>query len=204
MTTQLDTPITPDQSERRRIGGLIIGSALLAAVGVGALAYTATNAAFTGVTDGAVGNFGAATVSITEDDFGGVPFTAADMLPGESVSSCILVTYTGSGVPSQPTSGLRLYATPAPAGDLADNLQLTITHRGASTTCASAAAANPVYSSDFELFPTGYGTGASGFLPTAAGQSVAYDFTVTLEAATLDEAQGDTATATFFWEVRSN
>lgn len=202
MTIQADTEIIPDQVERRRLGGLIVGSAVIAAVGVGALAYTATNAAFTGTTDGAAGSFTAATVSITEDDFGGVPFTAPDMLPGESVSSCIEVTYTGSSASS--LAGLRVYATQTPLGDLNDNLQLTITHRGANTTCASPVAANSVYSSDFELFPSSYVGGATGFLPTAAPQTVAYDFTVTLESGTGDEAQGDSATANFFWEVRSN
>lgn len=201
MTTQTDIPITPEQSERRRIGGLIVGSAVLAAVGVGALAYTATNAAFTGTTVNPGNSFTASTISLTDNDADSAMFTVTDMLPGDTVTDCIEVTYTGAP-PTDVNAGLRLYGNPS--GDLADNLQLAITHRGPGTSCAVAGGANGVYSSGFELFPATYGVGASGFLPTATSQTVAYDFSVTLEVGTLDEAQGDNATIDFTWEVRSN
>ena len=47
--------------DRRRAGSLIFGSAIVSALGVGALAYTSTNAAFTGTTQSADNAFEAAT-----------------------------------------------------------------------------------------------------------------------------------------------
>lgn len=199
MTTQLDTPITPEQSERRRIGGLIVGSAVLAAVGVGALAYTATNAAFTGTTVNPGNSFTASTITLTDNDSNTAMFAVSDMLPGDTVTDCIQVTYTGA----PPTAGgLHLYGNPS--GLLADNLQLLITHRGAGTTCAVAGGANSVYSGGFEVLADNYAGGPTGFLPTASNQTVAYDFSVTLEATTPNTEQGQNATASFTWEVRSN
>lgn len=191
--------ITPEQSERRRLGGLIIGSAVLSAVGVGALAFTATNAAFSGTTSASAGNFTAATVTLTDDEFGGTAFTASGMLPGDSVSDCIEVTYTGSTLS---LDELKLYGTSADF--LADNLDLTVTHRGAGSACATPGGANAVYSGALDALGSTYAAGASGFVPTATNQTVAYDFTVTLQAATTDLSQGETATATFTWEVRSD
>ncbi len=198
MTTPID-PATEERSERRRIGGLIIGSAVLSAVGVVALAFTATNAAFSGTTDASTGTFSAATVTLTDDEFGGTSFEAANMIPGDDATGCIEVTYTGSTLD---LGGLRLYGTSA--GDLADNLDLTVTHRGAASTCAAAGGTNAVYSGALGTLGVDYVGGAAGFVPTAANQTVAYDFTITLQTGTLDEAQGDTATANFTWEVQSN
>jgi hypothetical protein len=200
--TIMTTPIEPasgERAERRRIGGLIIGSAVLSAVGVGALAFTATNAAFSGTTDASTGTFSAATVTLTDDEFGGTSFEAADMIPGDSATGCIQVSYTGSTLD---LAGLRLYGTSG--GDLADNLDLTVTHRGADSTCAVAGGTNAVFSGALDALGTDYAGGASGFTPTAANQTVAYDFTITLQSSTLDEAQSDTATAGFTWEVQTN
>ena len=198
MTTSPE-PAIEERRERRRIGGLIIGSALLSAVGVGALAFTATNAAFSGTTDASTGTFSAATVTLTDDEFGGTSFEATNMIPGDSATACIQVKYTGSTLD---LDGLRLYGTST--GDLADNLDLTVTHRGAASSCAVAGGTNAVYSGALDALGLNYAGGAAGFTPTAANQTVAYDFTITLQAATLDEAQTDTATAEFTWEVQSN
>lgn len=192
---------TPDnQNDRKRAAGLIIGSALVSALGVGALAYTATSAAFSGTTDNTGNTFGAATVTLTDDDFGGTNFNATNMLPGDTVSDCILVTYTGS---TTDLLGLNLYGTSANL--LADDLDLVVQHAAVGETCATAVPTlSPVYSGGLDLLGTTYGTGAPGFTPTATGQSIAYFFDVTLDALTPNTAQGDTATADFTWEVRSN
>lgn len=196
MTTPSE-PALEERSERRRIGGLIIGSAVLSAVGVGALAFTATNAAFSGTTDASTGTFSAATVTLIDDEFGGVSFEASNMIPGDSAPGCIEVTYTGSTLD---LGGLRLYGTSG--GDLADNLDLAVTHRGAGSTCAVAGGTNAVYSGALDALGVDYANGAAGFVPTAVNQTVAYDFTITLQAGT--DGQGETATASFTWEVQSN
>lgn len=199
-------PITPDtlnsdcRSERRRLGGLIIGSALLSAVGVGALAYTATNAAFSGTTSTNGNSFTAATVTLTDNDFGVGDFVIAGMMPGDVATDCIEVTYTGSSATG--LADMKLYG--APTGLLSDNLQLVVTHRGAGSSCSVPGGTNAVYSGGFEALPGTFALGADGQIPTAAPETVAYDFTVTLESTTADSEQGQTAGATFTWEVRSS
>jgi hypothetical protein len=195
------TPIAPEaRSERRRIGGLIIGSAVLSAIGVGALAYTATNAAFTGTTSTSGNSFTSATVSLTDDDFGVGNFVAADMMPGDSKSDCIEVKYTGSTATG--LAAMKVYGTPT--GLLADNLTLSIGYGAAGSTCAAPGALTNIYNSGFDTFPTTYATGLAGRVPTATNQTVAYVFNVTLKAATTNASQGESATATFTWEVSSS
>lgn len=190
----------PQKPDRKRAAALIIGSALVSALGVGALAYTATSAAFSGTTDNLSNNFGAATVSLTDDDFGGTNFNVTNMIPGDTVSDCIEVTYTGT---TTSLAGLNMYG--ASSGLLAGELDLLVRHGAVGETCATAVPTySAVYSGDLDLLGTTYATGAPGFTPTATAQMVPYFFDVTLKAATLNTAQGDTASADFTWEVRSS
>lgn len=188
-----------DQRDRRSLGGLILGSAIVSALFVGVLAYGATNAAFTGVTGNANNNFGAATVSLTDDDFGGTNFQVTNMIPGDTVTDCIEVQYTGS---TTDLAGLRLYGTSSDL--LADDLTLTVRHGVAGGSCAGPGALSAVYSGDLDALGTGWASGSAGLTPTATNETVAYVFDVTLKAATADSEQGQTAGADFTWEVRSN
>jgi hypothetical protein len=197
----MTTPLTPeDRPDRKRAAALIIGSALVSAIGVGAVAYTATSAAFSGTTDNLGNNFAAATVTLTDDDFGGANFNVTDMIPGDSAADCIEVTYTGS---STDLFDLRLYGTTA--GVLADDLTLDVQHGAVGETCATAVPTlTGVYNGDLDALGATYVAGSAGFTPTATGETVPYFFDVTLKAATLNSQQGETASADFIWEVRSN
>ncbi|MDJ0767990.1 MAG: hypothetical protein QNJ12_04320 [Ilumatobacter sp.] len=190
---------TPHSQDRRSLGGVILASAIVSALLVGVLAYSATNAAFTGVTGNTGNTFEAATVSLTDDDFGGTNFQVTDMIPGDTVTDCIEVEYTGS---TTDLAGLRLYG--ASSGDLADDLDLNVRHGAAGSSCAAPGALTGVYSGDLDALGTDWATGSAGFTPTATNETVAYVFDVTLKATTTDAAQGDTASADFTWEVRSN
>lgn len=187
-----------DEQNRRRFGGLMLGSAVVSALAVGALAFSATNAAFTGTTSNTGNTFAAATVSLTDDDFGGTNFQVADMIPGDTVTDCIEVQYTGS---TTDLAGLRLYGTAS--GALADDLTLTVRHGVAAGSCVAPGVLTPVYSGDLDALGTDWATGSAGFTPAAPNETVAYVFDVTLKASTTDAAQGDTAGADFIWEVRS-
>jgi hypothetical protein len=196
----MSTP-SPD---RKRAAGLIVGSALVSALGVGALAYTATNAAFSGTTDNSANAFTAASVSLTDDDGGTEMFNVSGLLPGDTVSDCIVVTYNGS---TTDLAGLRLYGASSAAAtdELSDDLTLRVQHGAAGGTCAAPGALTDVYATgDLTALGTNYATGSIGFTPTGIGQSVPYLFDVTLKAATPNSAQGDTAMASFTWEVFSN
>ena len=185
--------------DRRSFGGVILGSAVVSALLVGVLAFGATNAAFTGTTGNAANSFGAATVSLTDDDFGGTNFSVTNMIPGDTVSDCIEVEYTGS---TTDLAGLRLYGTSS--GSLADDLDLNVRHGVAGSSCAAPGALTGVYSGDLDALGGAWATGSAGFTPTATNETVAYVFDVTLKASTTDAEQGGTATADFTWEVRSN
>ena len=110
--------MTTQNDDRRRAGTLILGAGLVSALGVGALAFTATSAAFSGTTDSTGNSFTAATVTLTDDDFAGTNFIATGMIPGTAVTDCIEVEYTGDVDDIEP---LRLYGSFA--GALAADLK---------------------------------------------------------------------------------
>ena len=173
--------------DRRRAGSLIFGSAIVSALGVGALAYTSTNAA---------------TVSLADDDGGTATFDIDNMVPGDTVSECILVTYTGS---SEDLGDLKLWG--ASSGNLADDLTLQVRHGAENTLCANPAPTTgltDVYASaPLTGLGQNYANGHLGLTPDDTGDFVPYYFDVTLNAATPNSEQGETATVSFTWEVVS-
>lgn len=178
---------TPD---RARAAGLIVGSAIVSAVRVGALAYTATNAAFVGTTDNGGNSFADATVSLSDDDAGFALYTVTGLLPGETESNCIVVTYDGS-----PTdlAGLRLYgaSSAAPVDELSDDLTRRVQRGVPGGTCAAPGALTDVYATgDLTALGTDYASGSVGPTPSTTGEAVPYLFDVTLKAATPNSAQG--------------
>ncbi len=78
------------------------------------------------------------------------------------------------------------------------------TNRSNRWSLAVSCGTNAVYSGALDGLGTDYAGGEAGFTPTAANQTVAYDFTITLQSGTDDGAQGASATANFVWEVQSN
>lgn len=188
--------------DRRRAGSLIFGSAIVSALGVGALAYTSTNAAFTGTTQSADNAFEAATVSLADDDGGTATFDIDNMVPGDTESDCILVTYTGS---SEDLGDLKLWG--ASSGNLADDLTLQVRHGAENTLCANPAPTTgltDVYASaPLTGLGQNYANGHLGLTPDDTGDFVPYYFDVTLNAATPNSEQEKTATVSFTWEVVS-
>lgn len=188
-----------ETKDRRRAGGLILGSALITALAVGALAYTATSAAFSGTTGNTANNFTAATVTLTDDDFGGTNLTVGNMIPGDVSNGCIEVTYNGS---TTDLAGLRVYGSSS--GALLPDLNLTIQRGAAGTTCAAPGPLSPVYSGLLSGLGTDWATGSAGLTPSATPETVPYVFDVELDPATANSQQGASASADFTWEVRSN
>lgn len=185
--------------ERRRAGALILGAGLMSALSVGALAFTATSAAFSGTTD-STGNFTAASVELTDDDFtAGTGWTATGMIPGTPVSDCIEVEYLGDVDDIEP---LRLYG--AFAGDLAPVLNVVVEHGAAGSTCATPGALTEVYNGAAAAMPADYASAAAGVDLDTTSATAAYVFSVEIDGAATNAAQGDNATATFTWEVQSS
>ena len=184
--------------DRRRSGAIIGGAAVLSAAAVSALVFTATNAAFTDTTDNSGSSFAAGTVSLTDDDGGSALFNATDMVPGDTVTDCIEVQYTGSIVGAD-LSALRLYGSSS--GDLAGELDLTVDRSAAGGSCSSFVSAANVYTGGLTALGSTFATGEAGLVPSATNEVVAYQFSVTLPATAPNTAQGDTASASFTWEV---
>jgi hypothetical protein len=194
---------------RRRQNGLIAVVAVLAS---GALVLSATNAAFTATTTNPGNTYAAGTVTLTDNDAGSAMFTPSNLKPGDSYSSCITVSYTGS-LPSL----VKLYGTTGGTG-LAGYLDLTITRgtisSGGFGDCTNftpdapnylGQGAGVIYSNTLANVPTSVGTGVddphSASVPEAwtANEAHAYKFTATLQ--DTNAAQGLTATEDLTWQA---
>lgn len=172
-----------------------------------------TGAAFSATTATPGGSFQAGTVTLGDDDSGTAMLGLTDAVAGNSDTSCITVTSSGS-LPST----VRLYGSTGGTG-LDQYLTLTIT-RGTTTSafdsCAgftadatdhTGAGAGVIYSGSLRDFPDSWTAGLSD--PTApspeswtAGESHAYRFVVTMGSDAA--ARGLTATQTFTWEARNS
>lgn len=129
------------------------------------------------------------------------------MVPGEEVSACVEVIYTGEVTDVSP---IVLYAALEPgANALADSLEVTV-ERGAGGhfgDCGDFEAdARVIDHLPLRELATTHGDFDSGvptLTPVQTRTSVSYLFTVTLNPATPDSLQGGVAGATFTWEVRA-
>lgn len=188
-------PIRLNPARTARVGAVVMAT-LLASVVV----TQRSSSAFSASTDQDV-SVGASTMKLTASDT--TPFQVANMVPGESASKCVEVTYTGSAPQSKLTE-VKLYGTSS--GDLAP-LDATVSMGPAGSTCPSPTGAKSIGGTGklpglnaLTNFDTGLGT---GWTPEANGSKRAFVLKVTLPAATGNEAQGKSAAARLTWEVQS-
>ncbi len=176
----------------------------LAAIGVfGAFSATTTNAGNT-ITAG--------SVTIGDNDAGAAMYSLTNAKPGESVSKCIKVTYTGSL-----DADVRIYTT-STIGSLGQYVDLTITPGTQaspsfpSCTGFTADSGGPLYTGTLASFGTtkgSYANGVSDYPGTSAtkwvtNDAVVYQVTATLQSSAPEAAQGLTTGAhTFTWEARN-
>ena len=184
-------------------------SALVVAV-LGSIAAFGVFAAFSQTTVNSGNSFAAGTVTIGDNDAGSALYNVSNRKPGDSVTSCIRVTYSGTL-----TSDVRVY-TADPIGAIGPYVNLTIDagSQPAATfpdcsgftpdsggpvfngTLAGFSAAHNSYANGLVDYP---GTVATSWTP---GDVVVYRFTVSLQdnnsAAGL--ASGSHA---FTWEARN-
>ena len=167
-------------------------------------------AAFRSTTASPGNSYAAGNVYLTDNDDGTGMLALTGAIPGQSETSCINVTYSGSL-----DATVRLYASVS--GSVTPYLSLTVT-RGTSSaafdSCTGFAAdptdyigagAGVVYSGLLSAFPTSYAGGLVDARATAperwtTGEVHAYKFVVTLQDA--PAAQGAAGSATFTWEAR--
>lgn len=169
--------------------------------------------AFTSTTSNANNEFDAGTVVIADNDSSTAMYDVTDQAPGgAAVQRCIDVTYTGSLA-----ADVKLYANSATVGDLGPYVNLTVepgtqlTPAFPSCTGFVADAGGPLYSGTLAAFASAhnsYATGVSDFPGVTSSWSqndhVVYRFTVQLDSAAPDSAQGDTTGLHgYTWEARN-
>lgn len=199
-------PSEGDQHDNRPRGVMAfrnrrIGVSMAAVLLVGILVVTASSAAFSGTTDNSGNTWSAGTVILTDDDAGSAMFTASDMAPGASVIECIVVSYSGTLVPSD----VNLYGVSGGIGlDAYLDVIIEEGSGGIFGNCVGFAASSTIYTgtlANFAATHTNFANGAGAWNPAANPESKTYRITVTVQDNNL--AQGLNDTATFTWEAQA-
>lgn len=184
---------------------LQIGATVASVLLVSLLVVRVSSAAFSATTQNPSNNWASGSIALSDDDGGGLAsamFDVTGMLPGQTVTRCIKLTYTGATDPTQ----VKLYGSVTDNG-LADYLDVTVKQGagGGYGNCtgftASGTILNAVKLKNFGINNTGYSTGVGTWDPAASGDTQVYEFTVTLRSDTPSSAQGSDAKATFTWET---
>lgn len=187
---------------------------LLTALCVGALGSFAAMGvfgAFSATTTNAGNTITAGTVAIADNDAGAAMYSITNAKPGESVSKCIKVTYTGSL-----DADVHIYTT-STIGALGQYVDLTITPGSQATptfpscTGFTADSGGALYTGTLANFATTKNSYANGVVDFpgsgtkwAANESVVYQVTASLQSSAPEAAQGATTGAhTFTWEARN-
>lgn len=194
---------------------LSLGAAATSLVLVSFLVLQTTSATFTDSTSSPGESWTAGTVVLDDNDGGTALFSVDGLVPGDTGSKCIEVTYSGSADPS----AVKLYVsaladtdgaggdTAVASGQLSDDLDLTVDLYAAGESCATGTPTTNVFSGTLNTFGTAntdYSSGVGTWDPTASSDLTrAYNFTWTLGTDTADDAQGDGSTATFTWETQA-
>jgi hypothetical protein len=183
---------------------LQVAAAAVSLALVSLLVLRVSSAAFSAQTTSPGNSWATGQIDLSDDDGDGAAsamFDVTGMLPGDTVTKCITVTYTGSVDPG----AVKLFVDVTDGG-LADHLDLTVREGdgGQYGDCtgfnSTATLATAMTLTDFADYAD-YATGAGTWNPTGTGQSKTYQFVAVLGADTPDAAQGADAQATFTWET---
>ncbi len=205
---------SPSAAARRRRGRSLnsrvvqLSALALSFIGISVLVVTSSRAAFVAQSGNLTNQVTSASVDLTDDDSGTALFTGISALtPGTTVNRCIDVTYDGTVDPT----AVVLYASGAPAGNLAPYLNLTV-EVGADTGAAFrdctgfVPTGGALYTGTLAAFAsarTGYATGVSTWDPSGGGPETR-TFRFRLSVQDVAAAEGQTSTFGFTWETRSN
>ena len=167
--------------------------------------------AFSSTTSNPDNNFSTGSVVLADNDSGAALYTVTAAKPGDSVTMCIQVTYTGD-LPAD----VHLYTT-STIGSLGQYIDLAITPgTQASPTFPDCTGFNPaaggaIYTGTLQDFAATSDSFANGVVSFPGGQTqwnqndtVVYRFVVTLQSTAPDSVQDQsTGTHTFTWEARN-
>jgi predicted ribosomally synthesized peptide with SipW-like signal peptide len=181
---------------------------LLSLALVAVLVVGGTNAAFSDTTENASNSLSAGTVDLVDDDSGSAMFSVSNMLPGQIVTKCIVVTYQGTV--TNP-SAVKLYSGGfIDSGSLGTYLKLTVEEGtgGTFSSCTGFTTGTTIISdlalATFNTTYTNYLNGAGSWDPATTPESKTFRLTVQMDSATPNSQQGKSVTGlTFTWEVQS-
>lgn len=192
---------------RRSPAGLIrIVAVVVAVLLVSVITLQRSQSAFSGTTSyGDADVMQAATVKLSSAATGRLD--VQNMVPGDSITRCVNVTYDGTAT-AQQLDSVRLFAADRSGDALGDSLGLTVDMGAVGDTCQSLGATTAVVPSQTVSALSGaHGTYASaidsGWTPSATGQTRPFRFTLTLSDTTPNELQGASAKLLFTWEVHT-
>ena len=179
---------------------------------VGGLAGVGTFSAFSSTTSNSSNTYAAGTVYLADDDAGSAMYTVTNQKPGDVVTRCIRVTYTGTLA-----ADVKLYTT-STINALGGYVDLKVERGSMSGTttfpnCTGYSADSTIFNntlSNFAATATGYSSGLSAY-PAAQtqwnnGDSLVYRFTLTLQ--DNNSANGGSSALTtgahsFTWEAHN-
>jgi hypothetical protein len=176
---------------------------------VGGLAVFGTFAAFTATTSNTGNTISSGTVNINQHSGATTLYSVTNAKPGDSLSRCVRVTYTGSLAAS-----VKLYASAGITGGSNYNLQVErgsgLTAPAADMNCTGFSSSSTAYNGQLSSFASTYGTGydgKAGGTAWANNDSVDYRFTISQNDDTTANAHTSTVTSgthSFTWEARNN
>jgi hypothetical protein len=210
----------------RSSGVRVVAAAVFAGLLVSSSAILAASyAAFSATTSNAANNWSVGSVVLADDDTGSAMFTTgtagtgqtatAGLKPGQVVTNCVKVTYTGSLASTVKLYGTSISETLGTSTGLLGYLHLKIEEGTAGAFgCAGFAGATTIWDSSthagvasdlLSVLPITYATGPSSALGSWTTNSFrVYKFTITVDASAPDTSQGATATATFNWQAQNS
>jgi hypothetical protein len=191
---------TGDRARKVLVSLVVIGL-------VGTVAGLGAYSAFTSTTTNSGNSFASGTVTLTDNDSGAAMYSASNQKPGDLVTQCIKVTYTGSL-----DADVKLY-TPSSIGSLGPYIDMQVRPGSGNPTFPGCSGFTPdaadIYNDTLANFPTSY---AGGILDAGPGSNtkwvngdvVVYRFTLTLPSSAPAAAQGlTTGSHAFTWESRN-
>ena len=174
---------------------------------VGLIAGAGTFAALTSTTGNTGNTFAAGTVVLADNDAGSSMWSVANRVPGDTVTTCIRLTYTGTL-----GADVKLYSLSA-VNTVDQYLNLTV-EKGSMPggtsfpNCTGFSSESTIYSGTVQGFKNTNGSYATGINANPGAQTkwnqndtLVYRFTVTLQNNT--GAQGLTSTTGLTWEARN-
>jgi hypothetical protein len=187
----------------RKLLGSLIAVAAVATVGI-----VGTRAAISATTANPGNQFNAGTIALADNDGGSFMYSVNNVQPGDSISKCIKVTYTGSL-----NSSVKMFMD-TPIDTLGPYVDMTVDVGTQATSsfpdCSGFTSTASLYTGTLSGFQSTYGSDATGLAysphgatPWTNNDSVVYRLTLTLQNTARPAGADFSGTHTYTWQADS-